>query len=520
LISNRKNYLRTLCTGFGGTFFTMIIGFVSLPISLHYWDVEKYGLWALIGSIITYLGMSNLGLTSSASVLMGKCPSLKIKVIILKRTFKILFLIVLMLTSLFIFINFFYRDWIYILGKIPAHLSSQAYTACFILTLSFLISIPFGLSTSVFQGFQKVYIDNVFNLIQSLINFIGLLLVVVIKGDLITFAIITGSFTFLLGGFKSLYCYLKVIKPAMTVQDDNIECRDDISYTGIIRTGLNFFMIAIASLVVWNTDYLVISHFISVDKVTPYSVTFKLFQIIFGIVFIINNSMLPLFAKEFGKENWQWIGLMYKNLLTIMAIIGGGLWIGGIIFLKGIIFLWAGPQGFAGMLTVFSFGAYAYLLGMVSLNAGLITVFNYINRMPIISWAEAFCKFGCSVILLKFWNIGGVAAGTALGSLLSVTWILPLLLIKRSNGRIAYDIQFILKHFFVAIIPFVIFSCLLQIHVNNQVLMLSIGCVLFLGYFLVSYFTVSIEVKKYINEKMFLLLPQQIRPHFIFLRQS
>jgi hypothetical protein len=42
---------------------------MSVPIGLPYFGVVRYGIWAVISSVIAYLGLSNLGITTAAAAL-------------------------------------------------------------------------------------------------------------------------------------------------------------------------------------------------------------------------------------------------------------------------------------------------------------------------------------------------------------------------------------------------------------------------------------------------------------------
>ena len=72
MISNKKNYIFTLFSGFGGVIFSIVLNLLTIPISLNYWKQDRYGIWVLLTSILLYLGMTNLGLNTSASVLMAQ----------------------------------------------------------------------------------------------------------------------------------------------------------------------------------------------------------------------------------------------------------------------------------------------------------------------------------------------------------------------------------------------------------------------------------------------------------------
>lgn len=507
-MSNKKNYLLTLFTSVVTGTISSLIGLLSVPISLNYWGVERYGIWAIITSILVYLNISNLGLSASASILIAKNNKFQDKIKILKRAFNILILITIVLGSFFIIVNIYYKEWILLLGKIPPWLETETYKSCFLLGIFFFINLPFSLISSVILGFQKLYVEKIFSLCQAVSNFLSLLLVIHFKGNLVTFAVYTGLSTLLLNIIKFIYYYFFIYLKTKHVNNirQNIDCENnyETSYKIIFTTGIRFFLMGLGATLVWNTDNFIISHFIGVEEVTPYSIIFRLYYILFNIIFMINNSILPIMGKEAGSNNWEWINKTYNSLLIIVSITGGFTWLIGLLFFKDIILIWVGKKGYAGLLTVLALGAYSYLLSMVNLNSGIMYSFNYLKRMYLLSWLEALINISSSIMLLKHFGLGGVAMGTFLGSLLTCSWILPLLIVKRNGNRIKYNRSFILTHFFLLLLPLVIVGIFVQIYVSVRYLRIIFGCTIVLLYLAISYMLMPVEVKIFLNN----LLPK------------
>ncbi len=504
-ISHKKNYLYTLSSGFGGMILSSMINFIIIPISLNYWRTEKYGIWALITTVLVYLNMSNLGLNTAASMLIAKNPDIKNKFIILKRTRNIFVISVFTMLFCFLILNYSAENWISLLGRIPDTLKSETRWASFMFGIFYLINLPFSLLTSAFFGFQKAYVDNMFSFLATLGNLVTLLIVIMIKGSLITFAAITGIVTLCINFGRFTYFYFFILKKHKIelIVDSGKNENDqnpETGYKNIFVSGMRFFFMAIAGMVIWNTDNFVISHFLGIKEVTPFAVTFKIYYILFSMLAMLNNALLPIMAKELGNDNWEWTNNIYHKFLVVLAIIGGMTWLGGVLFFRDVITWWAGKEGFAGLLTVFALGGYSYLVSMANLNAGILSVLNYTRGLPFLYWIESLLKLSISVVLLKLMGIGGVAMGTFSSSLLLGTWIFPFLLVKRTNHRIRYKINFITKHFVFAILPLLVAGIVFQIIVQSVALRLITGLLIFGAYCFVSYLIVPPDVKTYFKE--------------------
>jgi O-antigen/teichoic acid export membrane protein len=513
LISNKKNYIFTLFSGFGGTAFSTLLVLITVPISLNYWKTDRYGIWVLLTSILSYLAMTNLGLNSSAAVLMAKNPNVRDKIKILRRSFYITLVSVGFVLLSFYILNLFTLNWIDIIGKIPENLKNETRSACIIMVTFYLLSLPISLLSTVYTGFQKVYIENIFAVILAILNFIVLLTVIYLKNNLIFYAFLWGGTLIVFNLVKVVFFYLIIYKKLLEENNHNYKSADnETGYKMVFGTGMRFSLIGIAGILVWNTDNFVISNYIGIQSVAPYFITFKLFSLFFMVISQINGSIMPLLANEYGNKNWDWLNNTYNRLLISIAVIGGASWIGSVLFFRDFITIWSGVNNYGGIYMVFTLGGYAYLFSMVNLNSGIIYAFNYTKKAPLIAWGEAIIKIAISLLLVKTYGFLGVAIGTFLGALLLPTWVFPVWIRRRSLNKLSYDFAFLRHHFALTILPCLVVSVLIQITVSNILFRLLSGVLVVAIYISLSYYIIPVSCKMFYKQNMSLAL-KRIRVH-------
>jgi O-antigen/teichoic acid export membrane protein len=220
---------------------------------------------------------------------------------------------------------------------------------------------------------------------------------------------------------------------------------------------------------------------IGLSEVTPYSITFKFFNLMFSAIFVLNNSVLPIMGREIGNKNWEWITRTYRRLIRIVASFGGLACVGGIAFGHDFILLWTGPKGYAGPLILLFLGLYSYLLSMVNLNSSLLNAFNYTKGLPFFALLEGLVKIGSSILFGRVIGLSGIALGTLLGSLLVPTIICPVLLTKRSGNRMVYPLKELCLHFLLCVVPCVGGAILSQT-LPNLALRLALGALIVVIY--------------------------------------
>lgn len=504
MLNNKKNYLYTLFSSFGGLVISLVLGVLTVPISLHYWGKELYGIYALINSIIIYFSISNLGLNAAANVLIGKNSNVSVKWCIFKRSIFMGGVSISLFGLAFVMLNLVTHKWVYFIGEIPHRYFSETYWSIIFLVVFFLVNNILSMVDSILYGFQKLYVQKFFEIFVNIFTFLSIILTIYLKQNLVFFVICVNSVKSISYIIKAIYVYYIIYKPNVVKDDFNVSLlsiseKQDTAYQTIFGSGIKFFIVGIAAMVVWNTDNLVISHFMSVDLVTPYSITFRLYTICFSIIFIINTSFLPIISKELGQNNWALISKIHNALIVLMSVIGGLVWIGGILFLKDIIQVWTGLNGYAGSMVVICLGGYAYLLSIINVNANMLNTLNFVSAVIWVGWLEAFVNFTASVFFLKYYGLGGVALGTFLGALLGPWVWLPFSIVKKSNNRIQYDFKFVFKHLFFIILPCLVVGLMMTQLIHSLLLILIFGVLLSLSYLCLSYLCIPQNIRENLN---------------------
>lgn len=463
-ISNKKNYLYTLSSNVAKIVITSVIGLISIPMSLSYWQTDRYSIWLLINSVLVFLSVSNLGLNAAASILINKNSRDHEKITILKRAMFLAFLSVGLMLAILVGINYIYGGWVGLLGNIPNSLVDETKRTCIVVILFFLFNVPFSLITSAISGFYRQYVVNIFAIIGNIVSFIVLLYIISSHGNLVQFAFLTGLFSVVINIFQLLYFLFRIYLKA---DRTDREYGEDSAYRKIFITGIRCVIGSIAALVVSNTDNFVISHFLGVEHVAPYALTFKLFIIAYNFIYIFNSSIIPLIGKSIAKGDMEYSKFLYKRTFYLISWIGGGMWIGGVALFKLFIINYLGKDAFAGPMVLFFLGGYSYLFSIVNLENVMINTFNYIKGIVWIVWLEAIINITASIILLRYFGIGGVAMGTFIGTLLSPLILFPILLKKRSRGLISMDYKFILNQIVFVLVPLLTIAMLIQLNLTG-----------------------------------------------------
>lgn len=460
-MENKKIFKFTLIASYIYMVISMILGFVIVPISLKYWGADKYGIWTIITTIGSYITLSNLGINTSISVLMGKASNYEEKLMILKKGIKILFTLSITFLMIFILFDETYPQWYKIVGKIPDNLKIETYASIRIFIIFFFINLTFSILTSALIGFYKVYIENIFATFLVIINALVLFLVMKGKGNLTEYVTYLGISILLLNLLKSYFVIIILNKEKKVYKYEHTS--NDISTKKIMELSLQSFFQGIAATITGFSSSFIISNILGVEHITSYNITYKLFSIGFSLVYIISNSIMPIIAREYSFKNFKTIEKIYYNIKVVIIFLGGGLAISGILIFKDLINIWAGPEGFVGELAILVLSIYFFVQCLNNLDNLIVNNINYIKETFWVFWLEMIINLLFSIVLCKRFGIIGVCFGLLFGSVIG-----PFIFLRRAiTNKKEINISFGYTKQYLSVILFIIIAIFVNLILKN-----------------------------------------------------
>lgn len=91
---------------------------------------------------------------------------------------------------------------------------------------------------------------------------------------------------------------------------------------GVLSMGFLFFFLQVIAIAFYQTNNLIISHFIGPDEVTVYNVAYKYMQILTMVFTIIITPFWSAYAEANVKEDYSWMKQTTHRLMEIVGVIG------------------------------------------------------------------------------------------------------------------------------------------------------------------------------------------------------
>ncbi len=131
---------------------------------------------------------------------------------------------------------------------------------------------PLNLIHRVLSGYQQTQITNYFNLTSNVLGLGSILLVIWLHGSLPQLMFVYSST--LLASTVALNVWVVLWDKRWLLPRPGVVSRGVVSE--LMNSGFGFFVLQLAGLIVFNSDNVVITHYLGAAEVTPYSVVWRL----------------------------------------------------------------------------------------------------------------------------------------------------------------------------------------------------------------------------------------------------
>ncbi len=292
---------------------SIVIGFVFVPLLLHYLGAAEYGIWLTLSSIIAWVSYFDIGLGNglrnrfAESLAKGEPQMARIYV---STTYAGLSLIFGAFFLIFLAINPF-LTWYEIL-KAPMSLEHELNILVIITVGFFLLRFTFKLISVIIVADQRPAISNIFDPLSNVIALIAILILIQFaESSLLNLGIVLGASPVLVLVIATIYFFrkdYKTYRPKLKLV--NFKYFKDL--TGL---GIKFFIIQITVVVIMSTNNLIITQIVGPEEVASYNITYKYFGLVLMLFTIVTDTYWSAYTEAFIKKDIAWIRRVTGNLI-------------------------------------------------------------------------------------------------------------------------------------------------------------------------------------------------------------
>lgn len=391
---------------------------VSIPLTVRYLGAEMYGVWVTIGTTLAMLAVMDLGIGNTLTNSISEAYALDSKHLAGLYTASAFWMMSALaaLLGLVGYPIWHALDFGAIFNIHNPGAIQQSRNAVGVAYALFLLGLPVNLVAKLLGGYQQLQIANYFSAAGAVLSLFAIVATTLLHGGLVMLVLAyTGSIL-----FSNLVCMAWLFLSAKPWLFPSLGKVHVSTAKKMLGVGGMFFLLQMSALVVFNSDNLVIAHFLGPREVTPYNITWRLVGYAAVLQSLLMPALWPAYAEAINRGDSSWVRLTYRRTMRATMLFAAACCIVFLFSGRTLIRLWAGPAAVPSQSLLIAMCVWTLISTLMNNEATLLAASNQIRMQTWLSAVAAALNIYLSILLVQ--KIGSL--GVILGTILSYILIL------------------------------------------------------------------------------------------------
>lgn len=299
---------------------SIICSFLIVPLTINYVSSYEYGIWLTISSLVAWISFFDVGIGNGLrnkfiEAVENNQPVRARRLV--STAYAIITIIVVSVWVLAMTASFFI-DWNSILNVSDVPGRELLYTVLIALT-NFCVLFILGLNRTLLNALQKPALASAFDTAtQALLCIVLLLITRFTQGNIVYLAMAMGGtsiFVLITSNIWTFRTVLRDYRPSPKYVR--------FSYAGdIMSLGIMFFFLSVLSIAFYQTNNLIISHYLGPEEVTVYNIAYRYINVLPMVFTIIITPFWSAFAEARVNNDYTWMKSTRKRLMQTLMLLG------------------------------------------------------------------------------------------------------------------------------------------------------------------------------------------------------
>lgn len=496
-IVNQKKYGAFL--GYVYTGLQSVISVVYIPILLNGIGKSEYGLYQIVGSVISYFAAMESPLCASILKYYVEYKVNKDEVnmenvlAIGRRIFFALSLIMVLLAiPSFFLMNVAFAD----------KFTSAELLETQLMFVLMIVNLLIGMNSYVYVAVINANERFVFLKLTALISLILQPIAVVLLISRFKYAFVIVVIQLVLNVFLTiirLYYAKKILNCSIVYHG-----KDKALIKGMLALSLATFFVAIADQIFWRTDQLILGSMCGPDIVAEYSIGAQFNTMYITVACVLGGLLLPVVTKLVVQGDNKAISDYFAKIGRYQSYIVALMLFGVIAFGREFVLIIAG-EGFEISYSVALLLMVPYAIDLIQTSGGaILTAKNMFGYRAKVLFIAAVINIFLTIAFVKLFGVVGAALATTVSIILSSGFVMNYIYKVKLNLN--------LSHFFKEVVPIwvlgvlslpIAFFIINRIVFSNMYMQFVVHCLLFvLVYGLLMFVVMNKEEKQLVLSKL------------------
>ncbi len=299
---------------------TIISHLLIVSLTIHYLNQERYGIWLTLSSIIGWITFFDLGLSNGFRNRFAEAKALgnlSLAKQYLSTTYFALSAIVVTAFIVAIITNCFI-NWSDVLKVSDSYQKELNFVFSVVLTFTSINMIA-NIFISFLAADQKIGLASI---IQALGQLLSLFSVYILSKTT------EGSLTYLALFFSGIPCIVVLLVSVIAFRFSRYKIYrptyKEVNFKlirSICNIGVQFFIINICMIFIFEIVNIVISRELGVRQVSVYNITNKYFNVVYMSVIALISPFWSAFTDAYTKKDFTWMKKVYSKLYIGLSVI-------------------------------------------------------------------------------------------------------------------------------------------------------------------------------------------------------
>lgn len=400
---------------------SILASLILVPISIGYISGELYGVWLTLTSIIAWFSFFDIGFGNGLRNKLAEAIALsdyeRGKGYV-STTYFYLALIFFMLAIIMFFICPII-PWYRVLN-VDESLNQQLILVTRIVITAFSLQMIMRVQSSILLAYQRNAISSFMDAFGQVVTLIAICLIIKFTSpSLVYMSVAIGCSPLLVMFFFSVYMFLGKyadIRPSLKYVKRNY-------VHDIFHIGINFFIIQIACIVLYQMTNILISHTAGNESVTEYNVAYKYMNVAMMCFNIIIAPVWSSFTDAYVRQDYDWMNTIY-NRLKMICFYTFFLLVLMLLVSPFVYRVWLGDKVQINFYITLGLSVYMMISVWNGLHSSIINGIGKIRLQLYCSLVGTFLFIPLSLLLGKYFGILGIITSMVILN------ILPVVLLK------------------------------------------------------------------------------------------
>lgn len=303
---------RNIFYSFGVKIFSAAVSFLLIPLTIDYVSEELYGIWLTLATIVGWIGIFDLGFDNGLRNKLAESIANQDweKARALVSTSYFFIGILFFILSVICLVVIPYIPWYSVLN-VPVSYNIMLIDVMRIIIATFAIRMTLKIQSTVLIAMQKVGVSSFVDALgQFLVLILVLLLTKYANPSLIYLAYAISLCPIIVLLISSFVLYNR----AGRLLSPNIKYIKSNLVNEVLSLGVEFFIIQIATLVMYQTINVIISNVSGPVSVTEYNVVYRYLSIPLIFITILTAPYWSAFTDAYTLKDYNWMKRSHSKL--------------------------------------------------------------------------------------------------------------------------------------------------------------------------------------------------------------